>query len=71
MVGWFLLYINPCRLFNTQPYYFIYIKYVNTFLGNIFNKPGFICLHTVEYFQVLLINTKNFLFNINYLFAYS
>ena len=29
------------------------------FLGNILNKPEFICLYTVKWFQVLLCNINN------------
>ena len=36
------------------------IKLVNElFVGNTLNKPEFICLHTVKWFQVLISNNNN------------
>ena len=69
MVGWlfgrfcFFGISNLVGYLKSNPVdaYILYIWFVNKlFLGNILNKPELICLHIVQWFQVLLSNTNSF-----------
>ena len=60
MDGYILWHINPCSLFNAKLY--IYDLATNSLsVTLLLNEPELICLHIVEWFQVLLSNTSIFL----------
>ena len=53
-IGWLVVFFLPdsnlCMLFNAKSYLYIYIKYIwfinEEIVGNIWNKPQLICLHS-------------------------
>ena len=52
-VGWVLWHINLCKLFNAKFCLYVYTfnqRFLNEYLGKIFYKQDFICLHMINQF---------------------